>query len=446
MMPGLAAALTAALLAALTPAPQTDRLTHDFSIKRAGEIVAVIEAGCARCAWGEEGREAAVLRLSVDGQYSQHLVLFRGEKPVIYRLRLGTLTAGGHQLRVERDRDLSAKGAGPASIDVLGIAIVADGSHDDAEAMAPIVYARPNTVGKFTDVPLLMWYEIVPTKQGRQFRYSVIFSNEDGGTQTDRLMATWGRTTDIEFIYGVTVDGNGKIVAEEFQGPGHEVPAFKGRHEGRHPLLWVSTDNNMVSESGPTQIRYAPNADRFDLRTDSREAVMDANPWSYAIAAMEMRREGKVADNAAPGINKISDPRRFVVVEACGEVGNAALSISVGSLSTGQSQSASPSALTWTASDRGLPQYRIVRDGCFTIATPLPAGTRPADIRALRVHAFERPPARGAAAAAPNPVRLTRINKMFMLDEHDQPGPSLLKWEGSQVIRAGGKPFEVAVR
>ena len=72
--------------------------------------------------------------------------------------------------------------------------------------MAPIVYARPNTVGKFTDLPLLMWYEVVPTARGRQYRYSVIFSNEDGGTQTDRLMATWGRTTDIEFIYGVEVD------------------------------------------------------------------------------------------------------------------------------------------------------------------------------------------------------------------------------------------------
>ena len=53
----------------------------------------------------------------------------------------------------------------------------------------------------------------------------MIFTNEDGGTATDRLMATWGRTTDIEFVYGVDVDGAGTVVAEEFQGPGHEVPA-----------------------------------------------------------------------------------------------------------------------------------------------------------------------------------------------------------------------------
>ena len=81
-----------------------------------------------------------------------------------------------------------------------------------------------------------MWYEVVPIPQGRQFRYSVIFTNEDGGTATDRLMATWGRTTDIEYVYGARSTRQGKIVAEEFQGPGHEVPAFRGRHEGRHPL------------------------------------------------------------------------------------------------------------------------------------------------------------------------------------------------------------------
>ena len=308
-----------------------------------------------------------------------------------------------------------------------------------ALSMAPIVYARENTVGKFTDLPLLMWYEVVPTPRGRQYRYSVIFSNEDGGTQTDRLMATWGRTTDIEFVYGVEVDESDRILAEEFQGPGHEVPAFKGTHEGRHPLLWVSTDNNMVSENGPARVRYAPAPVKFDLTDQAREAVMDANPWTYAIAAVEMRREGKIADDAPPGINKIPDPRRFAFVEACGTVDNAALAVSVGSR---QSQSAD---LVWTPSDRGLPQYRIVRDGCFTIATPLPPGTRAADIRAIRVQAFERPPAEGKPRVAADPVRLLRINKVFMLDDRYRPGASLVSWFGMQVLRAGGEPFEVKI-
>src|SRR5204863_5619651 len=175
-------------------------------------------------------------------------------------------------------------------IDRVDVALLTREKGDDfvAQSMAPILHARPNTVGKFTDVPILAWYEIVATSRGRQFRYSIIFTNEDGGTATDRLMATWGRTTDIEFVYGVEVDAAGRVLAEEFQGPGHEVPAFTGSHEARHPVLFVSTDNNMVSEAGPPTPRYAPAPERFDLTGVSREAVMDRHPWSYALTAQEM--------------------------------------------------------------------------------------------------------------------------------------------------------------
>ena len=439
MMP-LVTALIAALLAWLSPQPLTDRVTRDFEVSADGEAIAVVESGCARCDWGEAGREAAVLRVSLDGKYSQHIALVHGEKVAKYPVVLGPLSKGSHRLIVERDPELSAPGAGAATIAVPDVSVfrASQGGVFSAVSMAPILYARPNTVGKFTDLPLVMWCEVMKTPRGRQYRYSVIFSNEDGGTQTDRLMATWGRTTDIEFVYGVELDQSGKVLAEEFQGPGHEVPAFKGQHEARHPLLWVSTDNNMVSESGPTRVRYRLEPQPFDLTDQAREAVMDANSWTYQIAAAEMRREGKIADDPPPGINKIPDPRRFVFVEACGTIGNAALSISVGSRQ-------SRSALTWTPSDRGLPQHRIVRDGCFTIATPLPAGTRAADVRAIRVQAFERAPEKGAAPAASNPVTLTRINKMFMLDDRFLPGRSILEWTGSQTLRPGGDPFEVKV-
>ena len=437
MTPAVIALLMTAFLAGLTPEPRADHLSRAFEVEEDGETTAVIAAGCSKCDWGTLGREAAVLRIEVDGKYSQHLVLTRGETIAKYALRLGRLNKGRHRLVIDRDRRLSAVGAGRATIDVVEVAVDHLGAMpsmvDLAGGCEPILYARPNTVGKFTDVPLVMWSELVETPRGYQTRYSVIFSNEDGGTQTDRLMATWGRTTDIEYVYGVEIDETLHVLAEEFQGPGHEVPAFHGKHQGCHPLLWVSTDNNMVSESGPTAIRYAPAAVRANLDDQAREAVMDREPWTYAVAAAEMRREGKVADDPPPGINKIPDPRRFVHIEACGTVGNAALSLSIGVRDQ------------WIPSDRGRPQYRIVRDGCFTIATPLPAGTRATDIRAIRVQAFERPPAEGKPRVAADPVTFTRINKVFMLDEHDLPGPSLLTWTGSQTLRAGGDPFEVRI-
>ena len=54
-----------------------------------------------------------------------------------------------------------------------------------------------------------------PTSRGTRYRYSVIFTNEDGGTPADRLMATWGRTTDIEYLYSVEVDAQGNVIADE---------------------------------------------------------------------------------------------------------------------------------------------------------------------------------------------------------------------------------------
>jgi len=283
----IAAFLLSATLMSVGPVP----VDQTFTVPAAGEAVAVIHASCERCDWGAEGREAAAVRILIDGKYSQHLLLARGADDADYHLSLGPMAVGDHKLRIEADPALSARQAGPAAISKVDIVVITPAGDDFvAQSMAPFIYARPDTIGKFSDLPVFMWYEIVPVPQGRQFRYSVIFTNEDGGTATDRLMATWGRTTDVEFVYGVTLNGQGKVVAEEFQGPNHEVPAFRGRHEGSHPLQWVSTDNNMVSETGTTEIRFAPAPQRFDLTDVSREVVMDKHPWTYVLAAKEMVR------------------------------------------------------------------------------------------------------------------------------------------------------------
>src|SRR5207247_7243966 len=121
-----------------------------------------------------------------------------------------------------------------------------------------------------------------------RLRYSVVFTNEDGGTPIDRLMATWGRTTDIEAVYEADLDAQGRLLADRYQAPEHEVKAFAGPRQGRHPLLWVSTDNNMVDDHGAALPRFAPAAVPFDLTGVSREAVMDAEPWTYRVTAEEV--------------------------------------------------------------------------------------------------------------------------------------------------------------
>jgi hypothetical protein len=244
-------------------------------------------------------------------------------------------------------------------------------------------------------------------------------------------MATWGRTTDLEYVYSVELDQTGAILAEDIQGPDHEILPFAGPREGRHPLLWVSTDNNMVLASGATRVRYAPAPVAFPLDGVSREAVMDANPWLYAVAAQELVREDKVVADAPPGRGVIPDPRTFVYVEACGEIGAAALALEI---SVGD---------RWERSDRGVAEYRIVRDGCFRAAVPVPASTKPSAVRAVRLSAHPRPPRNGRPAPPAKTVRIDRINTVFMLDEQHRPGPALIRWTGPAVIDVGGPPLEI---
>jgi len=414
------------------PATSASLFTKTFTVAARSEVLATIEAGCARCDWGAAGREAAVLMLLVDGTYSQHLILARGDAPADYQVALGTLEAGRHALAIDRDPEWIAPAAGPPAVSRVDIRSIRSGDADfDALSRAPILFARANTVGRFTDLPILMWYEVVPTPRGRQLRYSVIFTNEDGGTATDRLMATWGRTTDIELVYGVEVDDRGAVLGEQFQGPGHAVPDFHGRHEARHPLLWVATDNNMVDERGTTRARFAPAAERFDLRDRSREAVMDAHPWTYALAAKEMVREGKIDDDAAPGSGRIADPRRFVFVEGCSELQNAGLVFSVRARDAGGGE-------RWFDSDRAQAAFRIVRTGCFQGAVPVPAGAKPT---AVRFRAF--PSTAASAPATQASVRVTRINRVFTLGDDYLPRPSIFEWTGSLPLAIGGDWREV---
>jgi hypothetical protein len=306
-----------------------------------------------------------------------------------------------------------------------------------ALAHAPILHQRANAVGRFTDVPLLLYYEVEPTAAGTRLRYSVIFSNEDGGTPPDRLMATWGRLTDIELVYAVELDAAGAIVRDIYQGPNHKMMPFAGERERRHPLLWVATDNNMVSDRGQTLRRHRPAPERFDLKDVSREAVMDAHPWTYRVMSEEVLREGRVAEGARPGSEKIPDPRRFAFMEACADVQDAQLAFDV-AVRQGE-------RVEWIASDAANPRFRVARSGCFRAAVALPGEAPPAAMQAIRLRAHTRPPAPGEA---PLPLgagwaRLTRVNRLFRLGPDFLPGPDLLRWSGDAHLSGDGTALEL---
>lgn len=445
-----AAAFAFGLLAAAPPVQADGRPLREeaFTLAAVSEVVATLTGSCKGCDWGRPGYEAAALELTVDGRYSQHLLLTRGAQLAEYRIALGRLARGPHRLSLALDRGASGREIGEATVAAVAVSSPPAGSAEEAAlAHAPILHARPNTLGRFSDVPLVMWYEREATPRGERLRYSVVFSNEDGGTPPDRLMATWGRLTDIEYVYGVERDAAGRVLGEEYQGKEHKLLAFAGAREAAHPLLYVVTDNNMLADRGEPTPRFAPAPLPFDLRGASREAVMDAHPWTYQVSVREVRREQRVDERARPGDRNIPDPRRFATLEACAPAADATIGFSVG-VRAPQGQ------LRWFDSDAGLRSFRIARrphefpTGCFRGAVALTAGATAADLVSLRFRAFTRIPGKdepevpaGAARA-----RLLSVNTVFLLGPDDLPGPRLFSWQGDVALAPDGPPFEIAIK
>ena len=430
--------ISLALALLVTTAPASQRVTTvSFEAKEAGEAVAVLAIDCPGCDWGVEGREGVTLRLELDGEYSQHLVLTRKGKPA-YRVMLGPVGIGPHRVNIDLDPALTAQGAGSFAVGRVDVQIITpDAPEYEKLAHAPFLYQRANTIGRFTDTPLLQWVETDTTPAGRRLRYSMIFSNEDGGTPTDRLMATWGRTTDIELIYDVAMDATGRILKEEIQAEGHEIQPFAGPKLGSHPMLWVTTDNNMVSDKGETAVRHALAPLPFALAERSREAVMDANAWTYQVMAAEMAREKKIVPDSKPGTGLIPDLRRYAFVEACGDLTEAtAVAFDVGVERDGRVQ--------WYSTDRDMPQFRIARSGCFQAAAPLPQGVSlsMSPQPHLRVRAYRKTNDREPPPSGPVGATIRRVNTVFMLGDDYRPGPAVMKWKGLLTV-GPERPVEV---
>jgi hypothetical protein len=217
-----------------------------------------------------------------------------------------------------------------------------------------------------------MYYEVLGSGTDLTVRYSAIFTNEDGGTQTLALMARWGRATDIEWVYEFRFR-NGKIVEETYQGVNHETKAFTGsRTGGQHPLLAVASDNNNFSDLACSAVRFAPLPIRTDLKIATRESVMDGYPQTYRVMTEELQREHRISSTPT-GINIIADPRDYFYIEASSEQTGAALGFDV--KVAGQPEP--------FPSDMGDARLQIDRSGNFRTAVRLPHGVSPAAVETI---------------------------------------------------------------
>ncbi len=402
--------------ATLTTSAQT-LLEKRFQVAHEAEVLLDLTANALNTSWREKGREAAAVTIFVDGRYHQDLLLFNGAGSFSYQLLLGRLQAGEHTLRIDFNRQQSAPQATTINVQDAKL-ITVDSSQPEFQALAhaPILFARPNTIGKFSDVPLLAYYETLRKGANTLLRYTVIFSNEDGGTQTSGLMARWGRTTDIEYVCEIELDAQGHALKTIFQGVNHKDTEFRGQYEADHPLFFTASDNNNFAENQTSTVRFAPRPLPFDLSQASREEVMDRHPWTYRVMAEEMLREEKITTQRAVG-RLIADLRRYLFIDASSEQrGSAAISFAV-------KLKGDPH---WYPSDWGINGFKIERSGYMRSTVLLPVGTKLSAVEKIEARCDVFGQSREAAKLDESSCEFKGLNKIFMLDESYQPDKPLL--------------------
>jgi hypothetical protein len=385
-----------------TPAPLA---AESFDLAADAEVGLEIEARSPGASWARAGSEAAALVVLVDGAYNQDLLLWAGDELFRYRVALGRLPRGRHKVAVALNAARSAAGARRAEVRALrplvfGRSQSAEAAGEEehfALAHSPVLYARANTIDHFTDIPLLMYYEVLHEASGETvYRYTVVFTNEDGGTQTAALFARWGRGTDIEWVYELRARA-GRVVEETFQGVRHETKHFKGqRTGGEHPLLADASENNNFSDLACSAVRFALLPVRARLEAATRESVMDMFPQTYRVMTEELLREGRISETPSD-INTVADPREYLYVEAASEQEGAAVAFDV--RLKGRAEPFS--------SDASEPRLRIERSGYFRTAVRLPKNVAPEAVESVTARCHSHPSS--ASGGACKRLKLVRV-------------------------------------
>ena len=337
------------LLALLALPPGADTPTK---ITVGDGAMAVVSLGVA--AEGDAARGRA-LDVIVDGTEDSQVVVFPGAERASQAL-VGPLTAGTHEVSWRA----SALWPLPRVPPVISMRVepVAPG-HPDYERLrwAPRIGLRADTIGTWSDLPLLLYAE--RPSPGR-LRYSVIFSNEDGGTPARTLLARWGRPADIEWVTETWMEGARRLWT--FQGPDHDTR--RGPADPSTIGVVVSSLNNIFLPGGTSRasVRMVPRA--ADLREATRESLLDAEPWTYAAMARELAAEGKLDGGGGRDASRVADLRHYAYAEAFLRLREAAAVAWI-----------EPSEGAWQSSHRGSMELALSREGWVRTAVeigPLP--------------------------------------------------------------------------
>jgi hypothetical protein len=286
-----------------------------------------------KTSWESATRRAVVVDVSVDGDPSQQIVCFAGASAFTYAGFTGTLSTGSHTVTMAVDTALSNTGTFAPTVRLVHLQLeVVDASNSwyDRVAFAPVVYGRADTAQ--VDTPLLTYADQGADIGGtRTLSFTTIWSREEAGTSFVPFLewGEWGRMTDITQTVALDVDPGGAIADETYDTCGclgtpvtenevsvleQAVPFSGSYYEQTHAVVRNASGNDYQSETGTTAFRIQQVPVAGPPRGADRDAVMDANPWTYLISAQEATR-WYTNGTADPGSPEIGDSRQYAIVD-----------------------------------------------------------------------------------------------------------------------------------
>ncbi len=394
---------------------------REFVMKKPAHVVALLQLS-ANTNWENKELPGAWLSVAVDGRLCSHLVTYAGKEYHPYEVHLGLVPAGTHTLELLRADTTEAK------VNMRIVNVLLEGYEEDHEeypifAHAPIVFGRWEM--RKSDVPLVLayaprWNESSSARRLTNIEYTMVFSNEDGGTPPVGLLHYWGRYTDIEWVYRVELKADGKTRERAFfQGPDHVTFPFRGGLENEQPTLQVVTLNNMLADSLTTKLRFSLPPRMQMPKEGPRERIMLDAPWTWQVSAKEARRErGNVVDSLG-----VSDLRNYVFVEFTAQP------LDTGRASGGYFVAKYRNRDFEYSSHLGSSRLIVNSKRTYArqTAIPLLSNTKPEDLVRLDFVADERG----------GPIALTEIYSLFSLDEQDMPRNWRPGWRGRIELQPG---------
>ncbi len=294
-----------ATLATLTSTSPQKQLS--LKLTKPGWAILNLKARLAQGGWGTPNEESAVLALSLGKTFHSHVVVMDKE-PMTYKVLLSNGKPGPLTLTFTLDTALS-RNKGAVILESAALETNTDPAKNRFYASSPVLTISTSRLS--TDYPAFMGYA-----QEKELKYTVYFTNEDGGTGRfpTMLMGIYARLADIESALWTV---NGVLT---YQSPGHLDKAFSGPKRWGRPALSVCTDNGLFCPDDgahPVVLSYVP----IPLPPGVRERAMDVMPWFTRIVNEEVLREkdgqGKPKAKADTAVKDaaVGDARQYLYAD-----------------------------------------------------------------------------------------------------------------------------------